>query len=331
MNEAHLRVYNNRSELIFSDGTVQSFPEGGMNLATKARYKQIGIELASGYLEGKILICRDRSSDLDFSRLTQEQKDILNKLVQSVTSEVGRALVGLTILQLAVKSIQPEQNIRLHKGSSNLKDFSWCNGISMRSLDSKYITPVLRKYELLRLNADGFMMTRTLAENYPYSFVYKAKIKGAMAEWVSLIEAIEKNEILVEIALCYILSQLLNQAASFKLLASQVVRKIELLFTMEIVDLKYASNFILTHINESDYAARLMEISMHSLMQAIYDCNGLTNSQLKPLSQMRSANKKHGNIGDIELLEDRQISSLFMLTFLFTTRSTFFKLTFSKR
>lgn len=31
------------------------------------------------------------------------------------------------------------------------------------------------------------------------------------------------------------------------------------------------------------------------------------NSLLKPLSQMRSANKKHGNIGDIELLEDRQI------------------------
>ena len=31
------------------------------------------------------------------------------------------------------------------------------------------------------------------------------------------------------------------------------------------------------------------------------------NCSLKPLSQMRSANKKHGNIGDIELLEDRQI------------------------
>jgi hypothetical protein len=28
---------------------------------------------------------------------------------------------------------------------------------------------------------------------------------------------------------------------------------------------------------------------------------------LKPLSQMRSANKKHGNIGDIEILEARQI------------------------
>jgi hypothetical protein len=50
-----------------------------------------------------------------------------------------------------------------------------------------------------------------------------------------------------------------------------------------------------------------MEIAMHSLMQAIQDLGGLANADLKPLSQMRSANKKHGNVGDIELLENRQI------------------------
>ena len=81
----------------------------------------------------------------------------MDKLIESVTSEVGRALVGLTILQLCIKSIEPEQNIRLHKGSTNTREFSWRDEISMRSLEKKYITPVLREYELLRLNADGFM------------------------------------------------------------------------------------------------------------------------------------------------------------------------------
>ncbi|MEH2067693.1 MAG: hypothetical protein V7K47_05895 [Nostoc sp.] len=32
-----------------------------------------------------------------------------------------------------------------------------------------------------------------------------------------------------------------------------------------------------------------------------------SNSLLKPLLQMRSANKKHSNVGDIQLLDDRQI------------------------
>jgi hypothetical protein len=307
MSELHLRVYANRSELIFSDGTVQTFYEGGMSQAAKVRYNRIAVELSNGYLERQILACRDRASNLDFSSLTQAHRLLLDRLVQSVTSEVGRALVGLTILQLGVKSIEPEQNIRLHKGSASTRDFSWRDGISMRSLDKRYITPVLRDYELLRLNADGFMMTRTLAENYPYSTVYKANLRGARSEWVSIVEATEKGELAADIALQYILSQLLNQAQNFRRLASQVLKKLNTFFEVTVVNQEIAFNLILRHINRSDYAARLMEIAMHSLMQAIQDYQVFPNSNLKPLSQMRSANKKHGNVGDIELLEDRQI------------------------
>jgi hypothetical protein len=49
-------------------------------------------------------------------------------------------------------------------------------------------------------------------------------------------------------------------------------------------------------------AARLLEIAMHSLMQALGEMNALGELQLRPMSQMRQANKKAGNIGDIELL-----------------------------
>lgn len=307
MSELHLRVYSNRSELILADGTVQTFHEGGMSQAAKARYARIAVELSNGYLERQILACRDRSSDLDFSSLAQTHRLLLDRLIQSVTSEVGRALVGLTILQLCVKSIEPEQNIRLHKGSASTRDFSWRDGISMRSLDKKYITPVLREYELLRLNADGFMMTRSLAENYPYSTVYKANLRGARSEWVSIVEATEKGELSPDIALKYLLSQLLNQAQNFRILASQTLEELNTFFEATVINQEIALNFILRHINQSDYAARLMEIAMHSLMQAMQDYQVFPNSNLKPLSQMRSANKKHGNVGDIELLEGRQI------------------------
>jgi hypothetical protein len=307
MNELHLRVYTNRSELVLPDGTIQYFQEGGMSQAAKTRYKKIAAELSGGYLERQILFCRDFSSNLDFLPLIPAHKHLLDRLVQSVTSEVGRALVGLSILQLCVKAIEAEQSIRLHKGSTATRDFSWCDGISMRSLDRQYITPVLRKHELLRLNADGFMMTRSLAENYPYSSVYKANIRGARSEWISLVEAIEKDEIVSELALRYLLSQLLNQADNFRRLASQTIDNLASFLGATIIDKGISLSLILRHINLSDYAARLMEIAMHSLMQAMQEYQVFPNNLLKPLSQMRSANKKHGNIGDIELLEDRQI------------------------
>ncbi len=307
MSELHLRVYTNRSELVLPDGTIEDFPEGGMNQAAKTRYRKIISELSSGYLEREIIVSRDNSSNLSFSELTEEQKNLLDRLVQSVTSEVGRALVGLTILQLCIKSIEPEQNIRLHKGSSSTRDFSWCDGISMRSLDKQYITPILRKYELLRLNADGFMMTRSLAENYPYSSVYKANIRGARLEWIQLVESVEANKVNSESALLYILSQLLNRADNFKILALQTINKLKLFLQTTFVNRDIILNIIMRHIAKSDYAARLMEIAMHSLMQAMQEYPIFPNNMLKPLSQMRSANKKHGNIADIEVLEDRQI------------------------
>ena len=308
MSELHLRVFRDKSELVLPDGTRQVFLEGGMNQSAKLRYQKITVELSHGYLETQIIRCRDNLGAIDFSQLNQIHTATINTLVESVTSEVGRALVGLTVLQLCVKAIEPMQSIRLHKGSAGRRDFSWCDGISMRSLDRQYITPVLRQYDLLRLNADGFMMTRSLAENYPYSPVYKANIRGARLEWLRIVEGIETNEIAPEPALHYLLSQLLNRATAFKNLASRTIETLHsFLEKAEGVTEEGITEAICRHIQESDYAARIMEIAMHCLMQAMQDCQFLPYGSLKPLSQMRSANKKHGNIGDIEILEARQI------------------------
>ena len=42
-------------------------------------------------------------------------------------------------------------------------------------------------------------------------------------------------------------------------------------------------------------------------MQASVQTDAFGELELKPLSQMRSANKKHGNVGDIELVENKEI------------------------
>lgn len=308
MTDYYLKVFSDKSELVYPDGKHELFTEGSSSEEAQNRYHKIEEALKNGFLESQILLCRDNPSKLNFSSVIQQHTILLDKLVSSITSEVGRALVGLTVLQMTVKAIVPEQSIRLHKGGSMSNNFSWTEGISMRSLDNRYFTPTLRKYDLLRLNADGFMMTRSLAENYPYSKVYKANLRGARSEWIEIVEELETNRMNGLLALQYLLSQLINNAHEFKDLAKQTIASLKILLNKkEAHNKEWAVALMLKHISKSDYAARLMEISMHSLMQALAKIGVLGSMDLLPLSQMRSANKKHGNLADIELTENSEI------------------------
>jgi hypothetical protein len=304
--ETFLAIFEDRSEYVSSSGSTQEFKEGKVSADTKKRIKHIKNSFEAGFLEKTITDLKNNTSKFALEELGQEIIDNISVMVESVTSEVGRALVALTVMQLSIKAISPEQNIRLHKGSVNKNSFSWVNGISMRVLDKSYVTPVLRKYNLLRLNADGFMMTRSLAENYPYTKLYKAQLRGAREQWLNIVEILESEKTKPFIALQYLISLLLNKASDFDEICNILIETKNTYLTKSHTN-KEIRNIIFTHIDTSDYAARLMEVAMHSLMQAVIETGALADLELKPLSQMRSANKKHGNIGDIELLENNEI------------------------
>ncbi len=307
-NEEFLKIYKHKSELVHPDGCTEIFEEGATNDGATARSLRITKTLKDGFLDDLINDCKNHPENLQSLILSDEHKTILDTLVSSITSEVGRALVGLSVLQLAIKAIEPLQSIRLHKGGKSDHNFSWKEGISMRSLDKNFITPILRHHSLLRLNADGFMMTRSLAENYPYSILYKANLRGARVEWLLLVEIIENDQINANSALRYLIYRLLDVSDTFTNLARLSLSKLKIfLKDKRKSDPIFITHLIKTHIDESSYAARLMEISMHSLFQAFKDLNVLEDLDLVPLSQMRSANKKHGNIGDIEFKSNNEI------------------------
>ncbi len=305
-NQKHLRVYEDRSEYHAEDGKSETFHEGAISNNAKKRIKQVKDTFEDGFLDNLIGSLISGAEQTNSSDVSSVAEGCVNGLVDSLTSEVGRALIGLSVMQLCVKSIAPDQNIRLHKGSVNRASFSWVEGISMRTLDKKYVTPILRKYGLLRLNADGFMMTRSLAENYPYTHLYKANLRGARSEWLSLVEEVEEKNTSALETLKYLLSRLINAAADFSgeadSLLSEAKKVVEKCLARDIV-----MSILSQHSENSDYAARLLEINMHALMQAAVESGAFGDLEVKPLSQMRSANKKHGNIGDIELLENGQI------------------------
>lgn len=106
----------------------------------------------------------------------------------------------------------------------------------------------------------------------------------------------------------YMLAQLLNAADEFQSLADDTIRLLEeRLDAGAILDRESAYLVIRHHAQSSDYKARIMEVAMHALMQALEEVGALGGGVLEPLSQMRSANKKHGNVGDIEVSESGAI------------------------
>lgn len=304
-NEIFLKIFEDRSEYTTHSGN-EEFKEGKVTEETKKRTKFIKDKFSSGFLENIITDIQSGKIQIDMNDIKPVVIDNIRVLVDSVTSEVGRALVALTVMQLSIKAICSEQNIRLHKGSVNRNSFSWENGISMRVLDKNFVTPTLRKYNLIKLNADGFMMTRSLAENYPYTKLYKAKLRGAREQWLNIVELLEDEKIDAFLALKYLILLLLNKASDFDEKCNQLVKEVNVFTTYDSSD-EIITSIIYSHIDNSDYAARLMEVAMHSLMQVVIETDVFINLELKPLSQMRSANKKHGNIGDIELLENNEI------------------------
>lgn len=294
--EPHLIIYKDRSVLIDSDGSVSEFIEGSPSAEAKTRSAEIKKKLKEGYLEDIIKECYNPAI-IDIS---EEHVKLIEQLVSSMTSEVGRALVALTLLQLTIKSINPKQSIRLHKSSSSRGHFSWVEGISMRPLDKHYITPLLRRYGLLRLNADGFMMTRTLAENYPYTKLYKAQMRGGKEAWINIVELIESNKLDVTYALKALIVSLIQKSNQFKQIAENLLALEQKFIASHPINFDLYCNLINEFVTKSGYSARIFEIVLHSFFQTL-DQQKVFEGYLVPLSQMRSANKKHGNIGDIEI------------------------------
>jgi hypothetical protein len=293
-----LEVYLQRSVLVQADGQTQEFKEGMPTPQAQARLERIRSAFEKGFLVKIVEECRKNPAAAG-EGIDPSMLQTLTRLVDSVTSEVGRGLVGLTVLQLAIKSIAPDQSIRLHKGGGRGESFSWADGIPMRVLDNTYNTPVLRQFDLIKLNADGVFMTRSLAENYPYSKLYKAALRGARAEWLDIVDLIEKKQLDPLLGLKQMISMLFNRSDGFKTAAANALAATKKAVA-HIASLDDGIRFIKGFVHSSAYSARVFEIAMHALFQVLEDA-GAFGGFLKPLSQMRSANKKHGNIGDIEI------------------------------
>jgi len=296
MPEEYIKIFLDRSVLVGENGEEELFPEGRTSAAARRRLRALRDAFEAGFLPELIESCR--ALNVRFEEPPQEQMDLFEEMVESVNSQRGRAIIGLTVLQLCIKCICPDQSVRLHKGGRG-RGFSWQEGLPMRAIDSNYITPVLREYGLLKVNKYGVFMTRSLAENYPYTNLYKAALRGAKDEWISIVELLEDGAMNPHSALCYLISLLINRSDRFQEFAQEALGLV-MAYIANNPSYPRIRDLIKAVVDKSDYSARVFEIALHSLFQ-VMESHLAFDGYLKPLSQMRSANKKHGDIGDIEI------------------------------
>jgi hypothetical protein len=294
---SYLKVTEDTSELVYDDGSTTAFKEGKPNQAAIARLANIKAGFTSGFLAKSLEESKTFKAP---GGLTKEIINSCDELVDGVSQELGRALMGISILQMAIKSIEPGQSIRLHKGGSG--DFSWVDGISMRTLDSSFLIPFLRANSLLSINSYGVFMTRGLAENYPYSKVYKAALRGPKKSWLEVVEFLEGNPSSSKDLLLYALSKLSARSSKFDEIVIETQKSL-LVWSKSKPSMKSTESLVEKFLVNAPNAARLLEICIHSFIYTLGD-NYSNDLHLKPMTQMRSANKKAKNIGDIELSED---------------------------
>jgi hypothetical protein len=296
-----VELYEDKTVFVDEEGNTTEYEEGKQSQAARDRYEDIKSKLDNGWFRDRLNTWTDPGTEVEIE-LPGRVRSLLDEIVESITSEQGRAIAGLTVTQLVIKTLNSDQSIRLHKGSRNSAHFGWKEGLSMRTIDSDYVAPALRSRDLLRVNADGVMMTRSLAENYPYSAAYKANIRGAQEEWGRLIEEIEDGSgVDPNDVLAYMVVSLANRG---ELAEETYERALGLVqdFVAAGPSAEEIKQVVDIHLERSAHGARIYEVAMHALAQVLED-NGLLDGILKPLTQMRSADKKHGNIGDIEIVD----------------------------
>jgi hypothetical protein len=114
---------------------------------------------------------------------------------------------------------------------------------------------------------------------------------------------LEKGGIDADAALLYVLQLLWQFSEAFSNLVQKTLNSLGTWIDKnEPLSISSTVMLIKEHIEESEARARLLEVAMHALLQTLGELGVDLGGKLKPLMPMRTANKKHGNIGDVEVL-----------------------------
>jgi DNA (cytosine-5)-methyltransferase 1 len=223
----------------------------------------------------------------------QEIIKFLDTIAEKSFAQKGVFTVLITLL--VHKIYNPLQDIRLHQSSLE-------NGFSGRTIDTKFITPTLKKLSLPSMAESGWL-TRSLEQPYPYNLDYNGKIsdKKAREAFLKLIDYTEKNILSAENALRYLffkVSKILENS-HIKIIPIDTINHI----TIEQVYYFLEEQFFYKY---NVYGgSKLPVIAFHALYELIcLELKRYENCILAPLGNHNASDKTSKTSGDIEIFKN---------------------------
>jgi len=224
---------------------------------------------------------------------TVENIKIISKKVENQKG-VFTVLVTLSIYKILHKN----QDIRLHQ--SQLK-----NGFSGRTIDTKYITPTLKKLNLPSMSESGWL-TRSLEQPYPYTLEYEGKIgnKQIKKAFLELINDIEINKVDSK----YILVELFKQIIELRKINKISIKPLEnperltISKIVNLLDEQFKFNY------KTFGGSKLPVLAFYSIYKILLnEVSRYKNTTLKELGSHRASDKSSKSAGDIEIFKDEKL------------------------
>ncbi len=219
-------------------------------------------------------------------------KNHLHFIVENASTRKGVFTVFTTLTVYKIYS--PEQDIRKHQSSMR-------NGFSGRGVDTKYITPTLKKIGLPAMSETGWL-TRSLEQPHPYDLKYPGKIQNKNVKKIFLetVDYVQKTPEQAWDCITYLM-----QLAQIKYLHKQ--RKYTKPLFKEQIDIGKIILFLNKCFNYK-YSVRggskIPVIAFYTMFKfLVKELKLYKNCTLKPLGSHTASDKTSKAAGDIEILK----------------------------
>jgi len=228
------------------------------------------------------------------AKISNQEKEALNTVLEYC--EQRKAVLTVLITSLCHKIINPKQDTRLHQ--SNLK-----NGYSGRTLDTKFITPFMKDKRFPAMVESGWL-TRSFEQNSPYDLKYRGKVTPPKLKqaFLLLIDYVENKHAIAEDYLTYLFQSLILLRENNHVEIIRIEDKSKF-------SIKQIIHMLEEHFERSSVVgtARLPVLAIYSVYECmIAELKRFEGKILLPLGSHTSADYRSGDIGDIEVIDEKE-------------------------
>lgn len=221
------------------------------------------------------------------------EHELLGHLQEIVDrTDKQKSVLAVTTTLLLKKIMDPGQDIRQHQ--ANLP-----SGFSGRTLDTRVVTPFLRRNGFPYMGAGSGWLTRSLEQGTPYTLDYPGGItpRQLKVAFLNVVDVIQRDGSKAEPALWQLLRLLIDRRDQD--------RTLKLARPINLTDVEIVSALSAHFESGVQGSARLPVLAVHANMSVLVEERGKYDGcSIAPLESHTSADAKSGLIGDIHISDD---------------------------